>query len=270
MRNNWSKNVLFVTSILALIFQLNCYAEDATDKSYIAKVNGMKVSSTLFENLLSAQISQGNKDTPELRTSIINELIVREVLSQAAKKEDIDKDKSVQDLIFLENEKILAEAYLGTKINPKEITEAEITIEYEKQKNALLDVDEYEVSYASFASEKRAQEFVNSIKIATSLDKSIKEISPTKEKPVSAGEGWFLSSQLISPISSVIANMNVGQISKQAIQTQNGWQIVQLVNKRKYKVPTLDESKAKIISIISMQKRLDFINNLVKLSKIEK
>ena len=57
----------------------------------LATVNGAALSEGLLELLVSTNVAQGAKDSPELRQMIKDELIGREVLAQEAQRLGLDK-----------------------------------------------------------------------------------------------------------------------------------------------------------------------------------
>ena len=75
--------------------------------------------------------------------------------------------------------------------------------------------------------------------------------------------------QMNPSLSNVVANMAVGGITALPIQTQDGWQVLKLGAKRKYKVPTFDESKQQVINAVMANERAEYIQKLIKAAKVE-
>ncbi|MEN9903427.1 MAG: hypothetical protein RL651_2091, partial [Pseudomonadota bacterium] len=57
----------------------------------VATVNGEPISTAMYEQNLRANLAQGIKDSPQLRQTVKEELINRELLAQYAEKLGIDK-----------------------------------------------------------------------------------------------------------------------------------------------------------------------------------
>lgn len=77
---------ILILSVFAGI-SLNCaYAQQSKT---LLTVNGSKITSAQVDQWVVASVSEGAKDTPELRQSIVNDLVLREAVAQDAKKTDL-------------------------------------------------------------------------------------------------------------------------------------------------------------------------------------
>ena len=82
--------------------------------------------------------------------------------------------------------------------------------------------------------------------------------------------GWVLTNQIAPVVGNVVANMAVGTVTLLPIATPEGWQVVRLDGKRKYKVPSFDESKTQLMNAVFANERAEFIQKLVKAANIKK
>jgi parvulin-like peptidyl-prolyl isomerase len=53
------------------------------------------------------------------------------------------------------------------------------------------------------------------------------------------------------------------------IATSEGWQVIRLDGKRKFKAPTFEESKQQLTNAVYANQRAEFIQKLVKAAKVE-
>ena len=53
------------------------------------------------------------------------------------------------------------------------------------------------------------------------------------------------------------------------IATSDGWQVIKLEGKRKFKAPTFEESKQQLTNAVAASQRNEFIQKLVKAAKVE-
>src|SRR5689334_21508202 len=81
--------------------------KDKKDEDAIAVVNGKAVPAVRANAILSAQVAQGQPDSPQLRNAIREELVRREILSQEAQKKGFDKKADVQAQIDLARQGVL-------------------------------------------------------------------------------------------------------------------------------------------------------------------
>jgi MFS family permease len=98
---------------------------------------------------------------------------------------------------------------------------------------------------------------------------------PIKREPVtwqtiSAGLRYIYAQKvLFGAISLDMVAVCMGGVTALPIQTQEGWQVLKLDAKRKYKVPTFDESKQQVINAVMASERAEYVQKLVKAAKIE-
>lgn len=66
------------------------FASDSIGEfEFVATVNGTPITKGLFDLNLQAALSQGQKDTPQLREAIKNELINRQLIAQEVVKQGL-------------------------------------------------------------------------------------------------------------------------------------------------------------------------------------
>lgn len=73
-----------------------------TSAQTVVTVNGTKIDSKEIDNQVSALVKESNnqiQDSPQLRQEITNRLVIRTLLIQAAKKQQLDKDPVYLDVI---------------------------------------------------------------------------------------------------------------------------------------------------------------------------
>ena len=67
----------------------------------------------------------------------------------------------------------------------------------------------------------------------------------------------------------MVVNLNVGSVTTMPIATSDGWQVIKLEGKRKFKAPTFEESKQQLTNAVAASQRNEFIQKLVKAAKVE-
>ena len=103
----------------------------------VAVVNGVAISARLMEQNVQANVAQGQRDTPELRAALRQELVARELMTQEAQKRGLDKLPATQDALQTLRQNLLIELVLNDEFTKNPITDAELKTEYERQVKAL-------------------------------------------------------------------------------------------------------------------------------------
>lgn len=224
----------------------------------VAVVNGVSIAARLMDRNVEANVAQGQKDTPELRAALKQELVARELMVQEAQKRGLDKLPTTQDALTAMRQNLLIELVLNDEFTKNPIAEAELKTEYERQVKVLKaagDLQQFQIHSIVVASEAEAKAVQASLKSGQAFDAvaKAKSLDPSKDK---GGElGWFLPDQIAPAISNVVVNLAAGAISAVPIQVGPYWHVVKLAAKRPYQVPGFDESKNLLQAAVVQSRR---------------
>jgi peptidyl-prolyl cis-trans isomerase C len=270
-----NKITLYVlTSVLALTpIQLLAQAQKGlTDYEFIASVNGAPISKGLLELNLKNAVSQGQKDSPELRQTLKDELINRELIAQAAVKEGLEKSIDLADQIAQLKQTLLLQAFLENHFKKEPITDAKLREEYERQKKLMGDNStaiQYKVSQIILPTESEALGIIARLQKGESFTKLAKEVSIDNASREQGGSvGWILPQQILRPIADVMVNLNKGAITNAPIQVQGGWVIIKVEDKRTMRVPSFDEAKNQVRQALVQQYLVETVKRLRETAKI--
>jgi peptidyl-prolyl cis-trans isomerase C len=230
----------------------------------VATVNGTAIPDSQFNQALSGVLNQGQKDTPQLRTAIKDELINREIIAQAATKAGLDKTPEAKQAWAQIRQNFLIDLYLVDYSKKNPITDEQIKAEYDRDIAQLQQAgikDQYKVSLITVASQAEADAISAQLKKGTSFDKLVREKSIDPSKAQAGVVGWVVPSQLTPEIGAAVSKLSKGGTTA-PIQTPSGWNIVKLDDKRPFKVPTLAEAQNQVRQQLLQRQRFELINKL--------
>jgi len=236
-----------------------------------ASVNGTIITNDMVEQGIRMAISQGQKDTPELRQAVVQKYIEVLLLSQRAEKDGLANSEKANTQLMLIRQNYLADLELSTFMAQNPITDADVQAEYNKEIASLGPqgmLVEYKMSDMAMATEADAQAALNRIKKGEPFDKVAKAVSLAPNRVQGGAVGWVQAGQVPPQISAVLVNLGKGQVSQSPIQLQQGWYLVKLEDKRTSKPPTFEQAKAAIRNGIAQRKQFEFLSQIAKESKI--
>jgi peptidyl-prolyl cis-trans isomerase C len=264
-------SALIATSLLAIAFCGVAYAQQSgLPVNAAASVNGAIITNDMVEQGIKVALSQGQKDSPELRKAVIEKYIEVLLLSQQADKDGLANSEKANSQLAMIRQNYLADLELSTFMAQNPISDADVQAEYDKQVASLGPqgmIVEYKISDIAVATEADAQAALNRIKKGEAFDKVAKSVSLAPNKAQGGAAGWVQSGQVPPQISTVLANLGKGQTST-PIQLQQGWYLVKLEDKKSSKPPTFEQAKPAIRAGLAQRKQLEFVSGIAKDSKI--
>jgi len=242
------------------------------DFDFVASVNGAPITAGLVNLNVKALLAQGQKDTPELRQAVKNDLINKELVAQEATRLGLASAIDFPDQITQLKQNLLLQAFLEHHFKQNPISDAQLRDEYARQRKLLGDGTanvQYRLSQIVVPSETDAMDLIRRIQKGDLFGKLAQAHSvdlATKEQ--GGALGWVMAGQVIPAVASALPGLAKGAITVKPIPTPAGWVILKLDDKRSFKIPTLEESKPQLQQALVQQYLAQAIQGLRSNAKI--
>jgi len=232
-------------------------------------VNGVSIPQARLDFRVKVATEQGQKDSPELRKAIREDMINLEVMSQAAVKMGLDKDSDVIQQTELAKQSVLARAYVQDYSKKNPIGEDQLKQEYEDLK-ANLGKSEYNARHILVDSEDEAKAIIKQLGKKGSFDKLAKEKSKDAGSAEKGGSlGWAVPNSFVPQFANALTKLKKGNYTKEPVQSPFGWHIIRLDDVRDLKVPPFEEVRPQIQQRLQQQAVQGIISDLRSKAKIE-
>ena len=233
------------------------------------KVNGREIPAARIEAVVKSQIAQGRPDTPELRKTVREELINREILAQEAQKKGVDKHPEVAAELEFRRQEVLFNAYLREYLKANPVTEDAMKKEFERVKTQLP-AKEYKAHHILVEKEDDAKGLIAKIKKGANFEKLASENSKDQGSKGKGGElDWSPAERYVKPFGDALSKLKKGQMTEAPVQTQFGWHIIRLDDERATKVPVYDEVKPQLTQMMQSQAIQKLVADLRAKAKVE-
>jgi peptidyl-prolyl cis-trans isomerase C len=241
-------------------------AESKSDYEFVATVNGTPITQGLLNLSVRALTNQGQKDTPELRQVIKEDLINKELVAQEATKLGLAKEIDFPDQITQLKQNLLLQVFLEDHFKRDPITDAKMREEYERQRKLMgegSNATQYRLSQILVSNETDAIDLIRRIQKGELFGKLAQEYSMDAGSKAQGGSlGWVMPGQVIPSVASAIPALSKGGITLTPIQTPSGWVILKLDDKRAFKIPSFEETKPQIRQALVQQYLAETVKNL--------
>ena len=261
-----------VCSAIFCVQSAHAQTSNSNNVDFFATVNGTPLTNGLLELNVKAAMAQGQKDSPELQRALKDELINRELLTQEAIKRGLDKDIDFRDQIAQLKQTLMIQAFLENHFQKNPISDAQLREEFDRQKKLIgegASASQYRLSQIIVTTETDALDLIRRIQKGELFGKLAQEYSIDQASRANGGQiGWVLPGQVVPQVSNVIVNLNKGAVANAPIQTQGGWVIVKVDDKRPFKLPTFEEAKPQLRQAIVQQYLAETVKKLRESAKI--
>ncbi len=266
---------LLLVCLSTLVGLSACNAQEASkgpskpEVKAVAVVNGVSIPQSTVDLMMQERTSQGQPDTPDLRKAVINDLVSREVVAQAAVQKGIDKTPEVATQIALSKQAILIRAYLQDYMKAHPITDEMIKAEYDKIKSQMGD-KEYEVRHILVANEAEAKDIIAQLKKGADFAKLAEQKSlDTGSKEKGGDLGWITPNTTVKPFAEAMVKLKKGAYTQTPVQSKFGWHVIKLDDERALQAPSLHEVSNQLRQRIQQELVGQAISELRAKAKIE-
>lgn len=236
-----------------------------------ATVNGQAISAGLLEQVVNANVSQGQTDSPQLRQLLLEELINRELVAQDAVKKNLDKTPQAQLQLQQARQAVLVDLAINDYFAKNPIDDAALQAEYRRQIDALTalgPLQQYQLRLLVLPTEAQAREAIRKINQGQSMEEAVRQDSIDPSRDNGGMMDWLLPSQLLPAISNVVVNLSKGQMTAAPILTQGGWNVVRVEDVRPFVPPKFEDSTVQLRTSLVQQRRAAYLTQLREAAQV--
>lgn len=210
-------------------------------------VNGQPVSKALYEIYAAQRGKQGaNLQSPEARQALTEELVIQELLVQAAKQQKMDQNPRFEARVEMARRSIMAQNLVEKVMAEQAPTEEAIKKEYDTSV-AAMNTKEYKARHILVDSEDQAKELIGQLEEGADFAELAETHSSDSSNANGGDLGWFPSNMMVPEFSEAVGKLEKGKFTQQPVKTQFGWHVILLEDVRDAAPPSLEEVRPQIV-----------------------
>lgn len=265
-------------AIMALCFVSLTACEDDRPEAYmaeparilegetiVARVNGEAIYAfdveleAISQSLITLHETLDPKSEIFQRT--LDQLIDQKLLAQEAKRLLIDKEPRANHRLNAARELILGNLLIESEIAEK-VDEAAIEKMYREQLDLLELGQEVHIRQILVATREEAQTLHDRLQAGTDFSVlAIRHSIDSATKNGGGDMGYVNPAAFSEPLVSLLLDTPVGRYSR-PVKTDAGWRIIQVINKRAEKPPSLEDLRPDIIRFLTMKEVSETLEDL--------
>ena len=262
-----------VSSIFAfLLFSIMFVtATQAQNIPIVANVNNEDIS-------LETMIHAMNELPPEIQSQpfmsyyedLLERVIDIKLFAQEGKKMKLDEEPSVRAAIDFVIEKVLMQAFLSKYVQ-ENIKEENIKASYNNFIADETSREEIKASHILMDTESEAIDVINMLNDGDDFAELAKNKSTGPSGPSGGDLGWFKRGQMVPPFEKAAFSLNKNEITQRPVQTQFGWHVIKIFDKRIPEAPSYESMKSKLIQDLErkiVSKKIQDLRNDALIEKL--
>jgi len=209
-------------------------------------VNGVVIPRAYFDAMNREREASGQPSSPEVGAAIRDELINREILSQAARKKGMDRDSTVAAQMDMARQAVLIRAYFDDFIKANPISDAQLKANFDA---ALVQAGskEYKARHILVDTEDEAKTIIANLGRGESFEKLAKEKSKDTGSKDNGGDlDWGPAGRYVPEFGNALKALAKGGLTTTPVKSPFGYHVIRLDDVRDMKVPAFDEVKENI------------------------
>jgi peptidyl-prolyl cis-trans isomerase C len=261
-------SLILSLTLISIIFIKSAQTQDIP---IVANVNKEKIS-------LETMIHAMNELPPEIQSqpfmSYYEELLERvidiKLIAQEGKKINLEEEPSVKAAIDFVTEKVLMQAFLSKYVQ-KNISEESLKTSYNNYIADEISREEIKASHILLDTQNEAVEVIKMLNNGDDFAEVAKNKSTGPSGPSGGDLGWFKRGQMVPPFENAAFSLGQNEISQKPIQTQFGWHVIKVFEKRIPQAPSYENMKNNLIQDLErkiVSKKIQDLRNNALIEKL--
>jgi peptidyl-prolyl cis-trans isomerase C len=239
------------------------------DSRIVATINGKAITEGEL-NLANAEIGAELGNVPEetKRRVLIEFMIESQLLADAADSAKLGQGADFEQRTRYWRRRALRDTYFENKIKGA-VTDAEARTFYDGQVAQMKPEEEIKTRHILVESEDVAKQIREKIAHGANFAQMAKEHSKDPGSKDDGGElGYFGRGQMVPQFEEAAFKLQKGDLSE-PVQTQFGWHLIQLDDRRQRKPPEFGDVKERLMAAMVHRKAQEIVAELRGKAKIE-
>ncbi|WP_416362519.1 peptidylprolyl isomerase [Phyllobacterium sp. 0TCS1.6A] len=253
------QNKISLLATAAILAGVSTFALAQEPNKVLATVDGTEITQKDLDQAsadLDPQISQLPED--QRRLAALAAIIDIKSFATKAEAEKLDETAEFKSRMDFLKERALHNEYFKQQIVDK-ITDADVRARYDKEIAAMPAENEVRARHILVKTKEEAEAIIKQLDGGANFE----EIAKTKSTDGSAAQGgdlgYFGQGQMVPEFDKAANELEIGKYTKVPVQTQFGFHVIKLEDKRAKQPPAFDQVKEQVKSMVIRERYMDLI-----------
>jgi peptidyl-prolyl cis-trans isomerase C len=234
----------------------------------VARVNGTDITEAelaFAEAEVGAEIA--GLPAESRRRVLVEYLVEAHLFAQEAGKSQLGAGKDFEERLAYYKLRALRDTFYEKKVR-EAVTEAQAKTAYDEQVAKLKPEPEVRARHILVKTEQEAKDLIAQLKGGADFNELAKKSSDGPSSNAGGDLGYFSRGQMVKSFEDAAFALEPGAISA-PIQSDYGWHVIKVEDKRSRPVPSFDEVKDQILASLIQTQLRDVVQKLRGSAKVE-
>lgn len=222
----------------------------AEDDPVAALVNGKEIHRSQVLETAQGLPDAYRQNIDKIYPALVERMVSLELLAAQGRQENLLEDAEVQALIKAYEDEAIRRVYMERLIATA-VTDAAMKAEYDKYITANPAQTEVRARHILVASKEEAEAIIKELDGGAKFEDLAKQNSTDPAAQNGGDLGYFTASEMVKPFADAAFALEKGTYTKAPVQTEFGWHVILVEDKRERQAPTFDELKGEIENQLS-------------------
>ncbi len=183
---------------------------------------------------------------------LVDILIDRNLVAAEARSQGVDKKEQVIETLARVEEQVLERVFMQQYIRDK-LTEEALRAQYDKSVANEAGAEQVRARHILVETEAEAKAIIDELAGGADFEKLATERSTGPSSSKGGDLGYFGAEEMVKEFSEAAFALQPGETTKAPVQTQFGWHVIKVEDRRAAEPPSFEESKDQLTAEVSRE-----------------
>jgi peptidyl-prolyl cis-trans isomerase C len=223
------------------------------DDPVAARVNGKELKRSEVA-AMHQQLPQQMQQMPfeVVYPMLVDQLVSQMLITEAARKDKLDEDPTVQSKLKRYEERLVQEAWLTREVE-KAATEEKLKARYDQYVSENPAKEEVSARHILVDEESRAKDIIKELEAGGDFAALAKQHSKDPAGATGGDLGFFSREEMVPEFAAAAFELKKGEHTKEPVKTQFGWHVIKVEDRRTGAHPSFEDSREQLADEVARE-----------------
>lgn len=245
--------------------------DEATDEAptVVGTLNGQPITDRDIDmTLADLQDQLGQVPAENQRAAALSALIDIRALAAKAEETGLDETEDFKNRLAFLRDRALHNAYFREEVVDK-VSDEDVRARYDKEVAATPPENEVRARHILLKTEEEAKAVIAELDAGAKFEDVAKEKSTGPTGPNGGDLGYFTRGRMVPEFEEAAFALDVGSYTEEPVETQFGWHVIKLEDKRQVQPPSFAEVEGQIRGVLLRERYFELLSQLREEADVE-